>query len=65
MQYEMLGKFKEKILNEKILESFGRYNDVYLLGFLRARKFDLENSFLLFKDFIKWRHTHGVDQIEV
>ena len=64
-QYEALEKFKEKILNEGLLKEFGNFDDVYLLRFLRARKFDLEKTFLMFNNFLKWRVENGVDQIEV
>ena len=64
-QYETLEKFKDKILKEGILTEFGNYDDVYLLRFLRARKFDLEKTFLMFNNFLKWRIENEVDQIEV
>ncbi len=64
-QFETLEKFKEKILRENLLTEFGNYDDLYLLRFLRARKFDLEKSFLMFSGFLKWRIDLGVDNIKV
>jgi hypothetical protein len=64
-QFEALEKFKEKILKENLLTEFGNYDDLYLLRFLRARKFDVEKSFLMFSNFLKWRKDLGVDNIKV
>lgn len=61
----MLQKFKEKIVAENLLDNFNRYNDVYLLSYLRARKFDLDKTYLMFSDFIKWRVANDVENIEV
>ncbi len=63
-QFEALEKFKEKILKENLLTEFGNYDDLYLLRFLRARKFDVEKSFLMFSNFLKWRQELGVDNIK-
>jgi hypothetical protein len=64
-QYDTLEKFKEKILADGLLNQFGNFDDLYLLRFLRARKFDLDKTFLMFKTFLKWRIDNGVDEIEV
>ena len=41
------------------------YDDPYLLRFLRARKFDIAKTQLMFNDFIKWRKENDVDNIMV
>ena len=64
-QYETLQKFKEKILTEKLLEDLSQFDDLYLLRFLRARKFELEKVYLMFENFIKWRKQNDVDTIDV
>ncbi len=63
-QVEMLQKFKDKIASENLTD-LANYNDLYLLRFLRARKFDLDKTYLMFKNFINWRAENNVDQMEV
>lgn len=41
------------------------YDDPYLLRFLRARKFDIHKTQIMFVDFIKWRKENDVDNINV
>jgi hypothetical protein len=60
-----LQTFKEMILKNGLLENFAHYDDIYLLRFLRARKFDLDKTYLMFKAFIDWRKENDVDNIEV
>jgi hypothetical protein len=64
-QYETLEKFKERLLSEKLVPNLERFDDLYLLRFLRARKYDLEKTFLMFRNFLKWREDNQVDQIDV
>jgi hypothetical protein len=64
-QYDNLQKFKEKLLNDKTLLDFSSYDDLYLLRFLRARKFDITKTALMFENFLKWRKDNQVDEIEV
>jgi len=45
------------------LSNLSAFDDLYLLRFLRARKFDQEKTFLMFKNFIKWRIDNEVDNI--
>lgn len=40
-----------------------RYDDYFYLRFLRARKFDLEKSLLMVRNFFQWRTEFGTDQI--
>jgi hypothetical protein len=39
------------------------YDDYYRLRFLRARKFDIEKTKLMFTNFLTWRREQEVDQI--
>jgi hypothetical protein len=39
------------------------YDDYYLLRFLRARKFDMEKTKLMFNNFIEWRKENDVDNV--
>jgi len=39
------------------------YDDYYLLRFLRARKFDMEKTKLMFNNFIDWRRENDVDNV--
>ena len=64
-QYDTLQKFKEKLVDDNLLQDFSIFDDLYLLRFLRARKFDLTKTFLMFQNFVKWRIESQVDQIEV
>ena len=62
-QYNALQKFKQQLTEQKVIESFEVYDDLYLLRFLRARKFDLDKTMLMFKKFIQWRADKKVDEI--
>ncbi|KAJ9085268.1 cytosolic factor, phosphatidylinositol/phosphatidylcholine transfer protein [Entomophthora muscae] len=61
-QEEVLADIKVKLreaglLNEK------RHDDHFLLRFLRARKFNLENAFTMLKNFEEWRVEWEVDRL--
>lgn len=62
-QFAALKKFKESLISEHVLENLDKYDDLYLLRFLRARKFDLEKTMVMFKKFIQWRIDTKVDEI--
>lgn len=64
-QFEILNKFKEKIISENLCENPARYSDTFLLSYCRARKFELEKVYLMFSNYIKWRKENNVDDIEV
>jgi hypothetical protein len=64
IQYNTLQKFKDKLIAEKTLSDFSVYDDIYLLKFLRARKFDIDKTNLMFTEFMKWRAKENVDEIE-
>lgn len=40
-----------------------QYDDYYLLRFLRARKFDMDKTKLMFNTFLDWRKENEVDDI--
>jgi hypothetical protein len=64
-QLETLEKLKERLLSEQLLSNFDRFDEIFLLRFMRMRKFDLEKSFAMVKNYLKWREESNVDQIEV
>ena len=39
------------------------YDEYYLLRFLRARKFDMDKTKLMFNNFLDWRKENDVDNI--
>ena len=61
-QQKTLEDFK-KYLNESQAANHPMYDDYYLLRFLRARKFDMEKTKLMFKNFIDWRKENDVDNV--
>lgn len=42
-----------------------QFDEVYLLRFLRARKFDLQKTIKMWDDFIDWRVKHKIDECRV
>lgn len=42
-----------------------RWDEVYLLRFLRARKFNLKETDKMWRDYIDWRVKNGVDKLHV
>lgn len=62
-QYDNFVKFKNQILQDKLVENYDVYDDLYILRFLRARKFDLEKTMIMFKNFLNWRKEKNVDDI--
>ena len=63
-QFETLIKFKQSCINDNLLSNFDYFDDYYLLKFLRARKFDLEKTIKMFRNFLEWRKKEDVDNIE-
>jgi len=60
-QQETLDKFRERVHAMGCKDS--KYDDVYLLRFLRARKFDLEKTTEMWKTYINWRKERKVDEV--
>ena len=62
-QFDNLQKWKEQLKNNNIIDNFEIYDDLFLLRFLRARKFDLEKTMEMFKKFLQWRIDMKVEEI--
>ena len=62
-QYDALQKWKGNLISENVLPNLDNYDDLFLLRFLRARKFDLEKTMEMFKKFLKWRIDMKVDEL--
>ena len=62
-QFDALQKWKGQLKDGNIIDNFEIYDDLFLLRFLRARKFDLEKTMEMFKKFLQWRIDMKVDEI--
>ena len=62
-QYNALQKWKEQLKTGNVIDNFEIYDDLFLLRFLRARKFDLEKTMEMFKKFLQWRIDMHVDEL--
>ena len=62
-QYDALQKWKENLISENVLPNGHSYDDLFLLRFLRARKFDLVKTMEMFKKVLKWRIDMKVEEI--
>ena len=62
-QYDALQKWKNALISEKVVRNLDNYDDLFLLRFLRARKFDLDKTMEMFKKFLKWRIDMHVDEL--
>eukprot|EP00345_Euplotes_harpa_P001804 CAMPEP_0168331946 /NCGR_PEP_ID=MMETSP0213-20121227/8658_1 /TAXON_ID=151035 /ORGANISM="Euplotes harpa, Strain FSP1.4" /LENGTH=362 /DNA_ID=CAMNT_0008335863 /DNA_START=26 /DNA_END=1114 /DNA_ORIENTATION=- len=60
-QQEALDEFR-KTIRDSGLTSDTRYDDYYLLRFLRARQFKLDKALKMFKDFLDWRVEYRADE---
>jgi len=61
-QERALEHFRKYIKDNNVTDH-PQYDDYYLLRFLRARKFDMEKTLLMFNTFIEWRKENDVDHI--
>lgn len=61
-QEKALEEFKKYIADNKVTDH-PQYDDYYLLRFLRARKFDMEKTKLMFHNFLQWRVDNDVDHV--
>jgi hypothetical protein len=62
-QYDALQKWKTQLKDGNIIDNFEIYDDLFLLRFLRARKFDIEKTMAMFKKFLQWRIDMKVEEI--
>jgi len=60
-QLQILAKFRQEVRDMGCSDP--PYDDPYLLRFLRARKFNLAKTLVMWKNFIKWRKENNVDDI--
>ena len=60
-QERCLEEFRNYLRESNITDP--TYDDYYLLRILRARKFDMDKTKLMFNNFIKWRQEHDVDNV--
>ena len=63
-QYEGLLKWKQQLRDENLVTDFEYYHDLFLLRYLRARKFDLKKTHEMFVKYMKWRVDDKVGEIE-
>ena len=62
-QFDALQQWKSQLKEGNVIDNFEIYDDLFLLRFLRARKFDLEKTMLMFKKFLQWRIDMNVDDL--
>ena len=63
-QEEALEEFRQTIKEEEITND-PRYDDYYLLRFLRARKFNMKKTMEMFTKFLEWRDEYRVNEAMV
>lgn len=63
-QEAALEQFKKYLAEENITND-PRYDDYYLLRFLRARKFNMKKTIEMFNKFLEWRIEHRADEAMV
>ena len=61
-QQQCLNELKEYIKANNLSQN-PWFDDMYLLRFCRARKFDLKKVVEMFTNFCNWRKENGVDTI--
>lgn len=61
-QERALEEFRAYIKDNNVVDH-PQFDDYYLLRFLRARKFDMEKTKIMFHNFIDWRKENDVDNI--
>ena len=61
-QERSLEEFKKYIRDNNVVDH-PQYDDYYMLRFLRARKFDMDKTKLMFHNFVDWRKENDVDNI--
>ena len=63
-QYEKLQEWKQILISQSLVSDWVKYHDLFLLRFMRARKFDVKKVHEMFTTYLKWRTTENVDDIE-
>lgn len=58
-----IAKLKETLEKQKFQYDDKRFNNSYLVRFLRARKLKVDKAAIMFKNFIKWREDNKIDEI--
>lgn len=62
LQNIALEEFKRYLVDINIADN-PMFDDYYLLRFLRARKFDIDRTKVMFNSFINWRTENDVDNV--
>ena len=62
-QEKALEIFRAYVKDKNLTNDHPQYDDYYLLRFLRARKFDMDKTILMFTNFMNWRRENDVDNI--
>ena len=62
-QFNALQQWKQNLTSQNVLPNVDNYDDLFLLRFLRARKFDIEKTMEMFKKFLQWRIDMKVDEL--
>jgi len=60
-----IEKFKDYLDLKEVEYDEDKYDNKFLIRFLRARKLDLEKAYIMFTDYLKWRETENVEKISV
>ncbi len=64
-EQKVLSKFHDLLKSKKLEYNTYLIDDSYLIRFLRARKMDLNKTFDMFNNYIKWRNENNIDDIDV
>lgn len=59
-----LSKFITLLQSKKIVYDEKKFDNGYLVRFLRARKLDINKTFEMFTNFLKWRVDNKIDEIK-
>ncbi len=57
--------FTQLLTSKNISYNSNKFNESYLVRFLKARKLDLNKALEMFTDFLEWRKKNEIDQIEL
>ena len=63
-QYNKLLEWKKILKDNQLITDWVSYHDLFLLRFMRARKFEIKKVHEMFIAFLKWRVDDKVDDIE-